>query len=138
VFTTSSIQVRAAKPEELAMLQSDLSKDKRWEQVDLSRGIVGVVTKDDEIVQFVHARLAWQVEPIKWVRGKRKTLNLHQQKKATYMAIRWMKNWLLDTKNNPFIRFYFCSIKNPVMQKLAVSFGMSPLYHGCKFFGEDL
>jgi hypothetical protein len=140
LWKRSQLEVRAAKPEELAMLQKDLSRDRRWEQVDLSKSVVGVVTKDGEIVQFVSGRLMWQVEPLKWIRGKKKALSPHQQRKATYLSIRWLRDWLADRKNNPYIRSYFCSISdaNPVMQKLAKSFGMIPVYRGTSFFGEDL
>ena len=137
-FKTSAIQVRPATAEELEFLQADLCKDKRWEQVDLSKGPVCVVTKNGEIVQYGHARLAWQIEPIKWVRGKKNSCNAYEQKKATYICIRWMENWLRDTRNNPFFRFYFCHIHNPVMQKLAQSFGMVQVYERGKFFGKDL
>jgi len=133
------IEVRAARPEELALLQADLAKDKRWEQVDLSKSIVGVVTREGEIVQFVSARLIWQIEPLKWVRGKRKTCNPFQRQKATLLAIRWIENWLTDPHNNPFIRAYFCVIaEKNVMRKLAVAFGMRRIYRGCETYGKDL
>lgn len=120
------------------MIQADLAKDKRWEQVDLTKGIVFVVEKDGEPVQFIQGRLMWQIEPLKWLRGKRKLCSPHEQKKATYLAISAMEKWLADRKNNPLIRSYFCTIRDRVMQKLARSFGMVPLYEGNKFFGKDL
>jgi hypothetical protein len=132
------IEIRPARPDEIEIIQADLSKDKRWEQVDLTKGIVFVATKDGEIVQYIQSRLVWQVEPLKWMRGKKKTLNAHEQKKSTYRLIFAMERWLRDPHHNPFVRFYFCTIKNKVMQKLAQSFGMLPLYNGCRFFGKDL
>ncbi len=134
-----SVEVRAAHPEELALLQADLAKDKRWEQVDLSKSIVGVVTREGEIVQFVSARLIWQIEPLKWIRGKKKTCSPFQQAKATLLAIRWIENWLRDPHNNPFIRAYFCVIaEHNVMRKLAIAFGMRRIYQGTETYGKDL
>lgn len=119
------------------MLQADLSRDKRWEQVDLTKGIVFVTEKDGEPVQFIQARLMWQIEPLKWLHGKRKLCTAHEQKKATYLSIKTLDSWLSDQKNNPLIRSYFCFIKNKVMQKLATAFGMMNVYEGGKFFGRD-
>ena len=138
LYKKSTIEVRAAKPEELEILQADLKKDPRWEQVDLSKGIVGVVTKDGEIVQYVQARMMWQIEPIKWMRGKKKLCSPFEQKKATLLSIRWIEGWLRDTRNNPYIRSYFCFIRDKTMQKLAKSFGMMRLYERGLFFGKDL
>ena len=120
------------------MLQADLAKDKRWEQVQLNRGIVFVTTYEGQIVQFGHARLIWQVEPLKWMHGTKKRFAPFQQRKATYSTIRKLRDWLADPRNNPHIRGYFCSIKNRVMKKLAISFGMKRVYRGTEFFGEDL
>jgi hypothetical protein len=138
LWKRSRVEVRAATLEELALLQADLAKDKRWEQIDLSKSIVCVTVCDGEILQFGAARLIWQIEPIKWLRGKKAGLTPFQQRKSTYLCIRWLRDWLGDVRNNPLIRGYFCSITNKAMQKLAISFGMRPVYQKTKFFGEDL
>lgn len=138
LWKRSRVEVRAARPEELALLQADLAKDKRWEQVDLSKSIVCVTVCNGEIIQFGAARLIWQIEPIKWIRGKKNKTSAFQQKMSTYLVIRWLHDWLADVRNNPLIRGYFCSITNRTMQKLAISFGMKPVYEKTKFFGEDL
>jgi hypothetical protein len=138
LWKRSRWEVRAAKVEELALLQADLAKDKRWEQLDLSKSVVCVTTRDGEIMMYGGARLIWQVEPIKWMHGNKKGCNAFEQKKSTYLAIRWLRDWLADVKNNPYIRGYFCHITNPVMMKLAKSFGMIEVYKAGKFFGEDL
>jgi hypothetical protein len=138
LWKRSRWKVRAAKPEELAGLQADLAKDKRWEQLDLSKSVVCVTTRDGEIMMYGSARLIWQIEPIKWMRGKRGVCNAFEQKKSTYLAIRWLHDWLSDVKNNPLIRGYFCAISNRTMQKLAISFGMMPKYLTVKFFGKNL
>lgn len=138
LWKRSRWEVRAARAEELATLQADLAKDKRWEQVDLSKSVICVTTRDGEIMMYGSARLIWQVEPIKWMRGKRKLCLPIEQKKSTYLAIRWLRDWLADVSNNPYIRGYFCSISDRIMQKLAISFGMKPVYQKTKFFGEDL
>lgn len=139
MYRKSRLEARAARPDELAMLQADLAKDKRWEQVNLNKSIVGVVTKDGEVTTYISARLVWQIEPLKHIYGKRNKLSRFEAMKATFLAIQWMRDWLFSLKNNPLIRSYFCTIRNPTMQKLARSFGMSgPLYDGNKFFGEDL
>jgi hypothetical protein len=138
LWKRSRVEVRAARPEDLALLQADLAKDKRWEQMDLSKSILCVIECDGELVQFGSARLIWQIEPIKYLRGKKAGLSPFQQRKATYLTIRWLHDWLSDVKNNPLIRGYFCSISNRTMQKLAVSFGMKPKYLNVKFFGKNL
>jgi len=140
LWKRSRWEVRAAKVEELALLQADLAKDKRWEQLDLSRSIVCVTTYDGKTVMYASARLVWQIEPLKWMEDERAQFAELQQAKATYITIRWLRDWLTDLKNNPFIRAYFCLIgnNNPGMQKLAISFGMRRLYQRVKFFGEYL
>jgi hypothetical protein len=138
LWKRSRWEVRAARAEELAILQADLAKDKRWEQVDLSKSVVCVTTRDGEIMMYGSARLIWQIEPIKWMRGKKNGLLPIEQKRSTYLPIRWLHDWLADVKNNPLIRGYFCSISNRTMQNLAISFGMKPKYLNVKFFGKNL
>jgi hypothetical protein len=138
LWKRSRWEVRAAKVEELALLQGDLAKDKRWEQLDLSKSVVFVSTRDGEIVEFISGRLMWQVEPLKFIRGKKKLFTPYEQKRSTYLLIRSLRAWLADVNNNPYIRGYFCSITNKTMQKLAISFGMVPVYQKTKLFGEDL
>lgn len=122
------------------MLQADLAKDPaKWEQVDLSKGIVCVTTYEGKIVMYGNARLIWQIEPIKWIEGARKQFAPFERKKATYLTIRWLRDWLADMRHNPLIRGYFCLISNvnQAMQKNAVSFGMHRVYMGVKFFAEN-
>jgi hypothetical protein len=132
---------RPARPDEIETLQNDLKRDKRnWEQVDLSKAIVFVSEKDGVVVEYISARLMWQVDTLKFVHGARAKLTPLEQKRSTYMLARRMIDWLSDTRNNPYIRSFFSYMTNKVMQKYALKFGLIPIYRkgNGKFFGKDL
>lgn len=131
--------MRPARREDVPFLKKDLARDKRWEQVDLEKGIIFVVEHEGEIIEYAQARLVWQIEPLKFVHGKRKGLTWFAQKRATYKLAKALIGWLGDrSKNTTGIYSFFAFIKGKRFQKLAASFGLMNVYEGGKFFGADL
>jgi hypothetical protein len=135
-----ALKSRKARPDDLTMLQADLAKDKRWEQLNLRQGIAFIVEKDGEPVVFTAARLVWQQEPLKFLHGKRKKLTPLEQTKAVFLAAKALQDWLSDPKNNPYVKLMFTSIRNKKMQRYAKRkpFNMTEIYKGNKFYGKDL
>lgn len=133
------VTVRPATTEDLHELQYRLHQQRAYfEQQDLSKAIVFVAEEDGVIVGFGAARLMWQVEPLLLTPEFKKAGTPHAQRKATYLLIRELDRWIGDRRRNASgLYSYFCSIRGRTMQKLAVSFGMLPLYRRCKFFGRD-
>lgn len=136
----SSVTVRPASADDLHELHWHLhDQRKEFEQQDLTKAVVMVLEEDGEIVGFGAARIAWfQIEPILLTRAFKKRGTKHAQRKGTYLLIRALDRWIGDrSKNLSGIHSYFCSIRRPTMQKLAVSFGMFQIYRRCKFFARD-
>jgi hypothetical protein len=133
------VTVRDAVLADLPELQTRLKEQAQfYEQQDLSRCIVMVAEYDGQIVGFAAARLIWQVEPLLLVPEFKKHAPHHARQKATYLLIRAIDNWIGDRQRNTTkLHSYFCSIVDRTMRKLAVSFGMWPVYSKSKFFGRD-
>ena len=109
-----------------------------FEQVDLRKMIVFVAEYEGKIVGFTGARQVWQIEPILLTPEFVKTAPHFSQQKATLGLINIITYWLKDTRNNPYLRFFFCVIKGRTMQKLAAHWGMLRIYQKCGFYGKDL
>jgi hypothetical protein len=136
----SSVTVRPATKEDLHELHYRLHEQRDYfEQQDLSKAIVMVIEYEGQIVGFGAARIAWwQIEPILLTPEFKKQAPKHAQRKGTYLLIRELDRWIGDRRRNlSGIHSYFCSIRGRTMRKLAVSFGMWPIYWRCKFFGRD-
>jgi len=135
----SRVTVRPATPEDLHELHWRLHEQRHlYEQQDLRNSIVMVAEDEGQIVGFVAARLMWQVEPLLLTPEFIKEAPGHAQRRATYLLIREIDRWIGDrTKNRSGLHSYFCSIVGKTMRKLALSFGMLPVYQKCKFFGRD-
>lgn len=133
------VTVRDARVADLDELHRRLFEQRdKYEQQDLSKCIVMVAEYDGKIVGFSAARLTWQVEPLLLVPEFTGSAPPFAQQKATYMLIREIDGWIADRKRNTTgLHSYFCSIVGRRMRKLAVSFGMLPVYIKSKFFGRD-
>jgi hypothetical protein len=133
----SQVTVRPAKPEELLDLQSLLYRHRgEFEQQDLTQAIVYVAEKDDAIVGLITGRLVWQIPTL--LIDREANLPAHVKRKATYMLIRELDNFIGDReRNRTGIYFYFCVIKNRTMQHLAKAFGMLRVYKDFLVFGRD-
>lgn len=125
--------------EDLPILQAMLkAQGDYFEQQDLSRSIVFVTEFEGRIVGFSAARVVWQIEPLLLDASFKKLGSPHAQRKATYLLIRELDNWIADrARNVSGIHSYFCTIRGRTMQKLALSFGMLRVYRWAKFFGRD-
>lgn len=133
------VSVRPARPEELPELQFRLREQgNRYEMQDLSKTICYVAEYDGKIVGFTACRPMWQVEPLLLVPEFTKDAPGFAQAKATALLIKAVDGWIADrTRNQSGIHWYFCAIVGRTMRKLAVSFGMVPVYTKAKFFGRD-
>lgn len=133
------VTVRDARVADLDELHRRLFEQRdKYEQQDLSKCIVMVAEYDGKIVGFSAARLTWQVEPLLLVPEFTGSAPHFAQQKATYMLIREIDGWIADrNRNTTGLHSYFCSIVGRRMRKLAVSFGMLPVYIKSKFFGRD-
>jgi hypothetical protein len=134
------VTVRPAREEDLHELHYRLHEQRDYfEQQDLRQTIVFVTECDGEIVGFGAARLMWQVEPILLTPEFKRQGSKHAHRKATYLLISALENWIADRNlNRSGIHSYFCHILGSTMQKLAVSFGMIPVRRGNKFFGRQV
>lgn len=133
------VTVRPAVPADLPRLQELLYEQRAfYEQQDLSKAVVYVAEYGGEIVGLCGARLIFQVEPLLLVPTFQKHAPRFAQAVATYKLIRGVDGWIGDReKNLSGIHSYFCSIVGRTMRKLALSFGMLPVYQKSKFFGRD-
>lgn len=133
------VTVRPAKTEDLPELQRLLQEQlNRYEQQDISKTIAMVVEYHGRIVGFTAARLTWQVEPLLLADDFAKHAPLFARRKATYLLIREIDAWIGDrSRNSTGLHSYFCSIPGRTMRKLALAFGMLPVYQRSKFFGRD-
>lgn len=133
------VTVRDARLEDLPYLQEKLKEQARfYEQQDLSKCIVMVAEYDGQIVGFGAARVQWQIEPLLLIPEFKKYAPHFAQQKATYLLIRELDAWIGDRKKNlTGIHYYFCSIVDRTMRKLALAFGMLQVYPKSKFFGRD-
>lgn len=133
------VSVRPATVGDLDQLHRELYDQRdKYEQQDLTKSIVFVSEYDGELAGFTGARLVWQVEPLLLTRKFKENAPHFAQQKATYMLIREVDGWIGDrSRNTTGLHSYFCSIVGRRMRKLAVSFGMLPVYIKSKFFGRD-
>lgn len=134
-----TVTVRDATLDDLHELHWRLHEQRKYfEQQNLRHSIVKVVEYEGQIVGFAAARLIWQVEPLLLTPEFKRRAPAHARRKATYLLIREIDRWIGDRqKNRSGLHSYFCSIVGRTMRKLALSFGMLPVYQNSKFFGRD-
>lgn len=133
------VTVRPAKPEDLPILQRELADQADFfEPQDLRKSITHVAEYDGEIVGFGSGRLQWQYEPLLLTRKFKESAPHFARQRATLLLIRAFDDWVHSAANLTGITRYFCVIVTPVMQKLALHFGMLRWYarRGTKFFGK--
>src|SRR5947208_614550 len=111
---TPQLVVRPATYEDIPYLQAKLKTETpTWEQVDLTKGIVYVVEYRGEIAGFTHARLVFQIEPVRLFNRFSRRAPRHARAKATLLLTRAIDAWIGDRpRNTTGIYSYFCHILN--------------------------
>ena len=128
------VTTRKANESELLYLQAQLAMQPKLEQVNLREGIVYVAEHDGDVIQFINARLVWQIEPL--LRIEKKGVPKNAYRRGALLLYRCVGNFIRDS-NIP-IRSYFAHITQRSTWSWVEKLKFHRIYPGGRLYAKDV